>query len=179
MSEKKVLPHVIVGVFCSTQEAEAAVTELRQAGLMAEDIGLAIPEPGAHPGLEAETTAIEELKATAAGMAIAAPLGSLAGIALTAIIVPGIGVLSVGGLLFAPVTGALWGAFFGAAGGFAAKVRMGPDEDLWYEIPLKTGDILLVVHAREKAHEAHDIMHRHDVRCFVGETCAEAAASKL
>jgi hypothetical protein len=176
MSEKKQLPRVLAGVFSNMHDAEAAVTELRQTGVMAEDIGLAIPEPGAHPGFAAETTAIEELKSAATGMAIATPLGSLAGIALTAVIAPGIGVFSLGGLLFATLTGALWGAFFGAAGGFAAKVRMGPDEDLWYEIPLKTGDILLVVHAREKAYEAHDIMHRHGVKCFVGETCAEAAA---
>jgi outer membrane lipoprotein SlyB len=176
MPDKKQLPHVLAGVFGSIQDAEAAVTELRRTGVMAEDIGLAIPEPGAHPGFEAETTTIEELKSTATGMAIATPLGSLAGIALTAVVTPGIGVLSLGGLLFATVTGALWGAFFGAVGGFAARVRMGPDEDLWYEIPLKTGDILLVVHAREKAHEAHEIMHRHGVKCFVGETCAEAPA---
>jgi hypothetical protein len=177
MAGKKELPHVILGVFTNAEDAEGAVEDLREAGLMAEDIGLAIPEPGAHPSLKAETETVEEIKAVAEGVAIAAPLGSLAGIALTAVAVPGVGVLSIGGLLFATVTGALWGAFFGALGGFVAKVRMGPDDDVWYEVPLKKGDILLVAHAREKAHEAHDIMHRHGVKCFVGETCeADLAA---
>lgn len=162
---------VISGVFKKLEDAEAAIAELKALGLIAEDIGLVIPEPGAHPGLDAETTAIEELKGVAEGMAVAAPVGTLAGLGLMALAVPGAGVAAfaiVGGGV-----GALWGAFIGALGGFSAKVRMTDEEDAWYEVPLESGDIMLVVHAREKAREAHDVMHRHNVKCFVGE-CEES-----
>lgn len=165
--------HVISGVFRTLEDAEATITELKDLGLVADDIGLVIPEPGAHPGLKAETTAFEELKGVAEGVAVAAPIGTLAGLGLMALAVPGAGVAAfaiVGGGV-----GALWGAFMGALGGFSAKVRMGDEEDAWYEVPLESGDIMLVVHAREKAREAHDVMHRHNVRCFVGE-CGERAS---
>lgn len=162
---------VVSGVFKKLEDAEAAISELKEMGLVAEDIGVVIPEPGAHPGLNAETTAIEELKAVGEGIAIAAPIGSLAGLGLVALAVPGAGVAAfaiVGGAV-----GALWGTFIGAVGGFSAKVRMSDEEDAWYEVPLESGDIMLVVHAREKAREAHDVMHRHNVKCFVGE-CEES-----
>lgn len=163
--------NVISGVFEKLEDAEAAIDEMKGLGLVADDFGLVIPEPEAHPGLKAEVTAMEELKGVAEGVAIAAPIGSLAGLGLMALAVPGAGVAAfaiVGGGV-----GALWGAFMGALGGFSARVRMSDEEDTWYEVPLESGDIMLVVHAREKAGEAHDVMHRHNVKCFVGE-CTES-----
>jgi hypothetical protein len=94
------------------------------------------------------------------------PLG-LAGLAAVTLLVPGGAAVAMAGAL----GGALWGAYIGGMAGFAARVRNDPDEDLWYEIPLKSGQILVVAHAKDQAQEAHKIMHRHNVRCFVGETC--------
>ena len=161
--------HVLMGVFSDLRDAEAAVADLRDLGLMDEDIGLIIPEPGAHQGLEGETRAIEELRATAKGMAFAAPIGSLAGMGVVAFAVAGAPTLAVA--VVGGAVGALWGMFFGAVGGFSARVRMDDDEDLWYEVPMKTGEILLVAHVREKANEAHEVLHRHNVKCFLGQEC--------
>jgi bacterioferritin len=170
---QRTIHHVVPGVFTNREDAEAAIVELRELGLMDEDIGLAVPDPERH-GLEAESRTLEELKGTATGIAVGGTLGTLAGLAITGAFIAGAGVIGLGGLILGGVGGALWGAFAGAFGGFLAKVRMNPDEDIWYEIPLKSGDILLVAHAKELANEAHEVMHRHHVRCFVGETCPES-----
>ncbi|HUF52276.1 MAG TPA: hypothetical protein VMR52_00700 [Dehalococcoidia bacterium] len=167
---------VLAGVFAAKAEAEAAVADLRDLGFLDDQIGIAVAGSSDHQTLATDAEAWAELRATATGMAIAAPIGSLGGLALVGIAVPGVGILSLGGFMFASLTGALWGLFFGGLAGFTAKVRMGPDDDQWYEIPLKTGDVLLVVHAREGAREAHDVMHKHNVKCFVGEDCERLAA---
>jgi hypothetical protein len=130
-----------------------------------ESIGLVVPDPERH--MPVERRADEELKGTVAGAVIGLPIGGLAGLAAVMLLVPGAGAVALAGA----VGGALWGAYIGGMAGFVARVRNDPDEDLWYEIPLRSGQILVIAHAKELAHEAHDVMHRHNVRCFVGETC--------
>ncbi len=59
-AQERPLPYVIPGVFANQKDAEAAIKELRERGLMDEDLGLAIPEPERHPSLAQEKHAIEE-----------------------------------------------------------------------------------------------------------------------
>ena len=159
------VPPVVAGVFETKADAEAAIADLRKIGLLDESIGLVVPDPEQH--MPVEKRAREELKGTMAGALIGVPIGGLAGLAAVMLFIPGAGAIALAGA----VGGALWGAYIEGVAGFTARVRNDPDEDLWYEIPIRSGQILVIAHAKERAHEAHDATHRHNVRCFVGETC--------
>lgn len=164
-------PEVVPGVFSSREQAEAAIAELRQLGLRDEDLGLAVPDPGRYQLLT--DTVKEAFKGMTTGIAIGAPLGSLAGLGLMSIVLPGVGLVGLGGLLVGVHGGAVWGAVLGGMGGLLAKVRWDADEDRWCEIPLGGGDILVVARAGTHASEARKIMERHGARCFLDQVRPE------
>lgn len=158
---------VVPGVFGTRAQAEAAIAELRALGLRDEEIGVAVPEPGRYQLMDDATErAFREVpKAFAAG----ASLGSLAGVGLMALVVPGAGVLGVGGLLVGLYGGALWGGFAAAFGRLVAKVRWNDAEDRWCEIPLAGGDILVAARAGDRVDEVRRVMERHGARCFLDQ----------
>jgi hypothetical protein len=142
------VPPVVAGVFESNEDAEAAIADLRKIGLLDESIGLVVPDPERH--LPVEKRAGEELKGTVAGALIGTPIGGLAGLAATMLFIPGAGAVALAGA----VGGALWGAYIGGVAGFTARVRNDPDEDLWYDIPLRSGQILVGAGARSARRDA-------------------------
>lgn len=158
-------PEVVPAVFGSREAAEAAIADLRRLGLSEDDIGIAVPDPGRYRLID-DTTHDAAMGVTS-GIAIGVPLGSLAGLALSGIVFPGVGVVGVGGLLIGLYGGVLWGAILGGLGGLAAKVRLNADGDQWCEVALGGGDILVAARAGVDAPEAHRIMERHGARCFV------------
>lgn len=155
----------VPGIFATREQAEAAIADLRGLGLTDENIGVAVPDPGRYELIDDSTR--EALKGLTSGIAIGAPAGALAGIALTSLVLPAAGVVAAGGLFLGVYGGTLWGAFVGAVGGLAAKVRWNDAEDRWCEIPLGGGDILVVARATGRADEARTIMERHGAKCFM------------
>lgn len=177
---------LVAGVFKTREQAEAAIGGLLGLGLADDALGLVVPEPGRYPLEDHEAEEIG--RGIARGVAIGGPIGGLAGLTLAAVVVPGVGVLGLGGLAFRLVEGGLWGAFAGSFGGLVARVVAGADDERWCEIPVGSSEILVVARAGAQVGEAHQVMQRHGARCFLtglrfvsqaveGPTVAEGLAS--
>src|SRR5438552_2308949 len=90
-----------VGVFPDRTHAEYAVGDLYRHGFRAEQIGLLIPDAGPvvePPAVEPGTWAEE---GAAVGAVTGGALGSLLGVTLTGLALPGVGAVLAGGLLAA------------------------------------------------------------------------------
>ncbi len=152
---------LIPAVFPTRQAAVRAIKQLREAGIDDTDLGLALLEPGRYVREDRHEEAVA--KSVARGAVEGLPIGSLAGLLLFGLAIPGVDELAVAGLL----AGGLWGAFFGGLGGLLAKVRWNADEDRWCEIPLKSNEILLTVRAGGRGDEAHQILQTSGATCFL------------
>jgi hypothetical protein len=167
------LPEVVPGVFNSRKEAEAAIASLRELGLSEQDIGVIVPDPGRYQLMDHSVH--EAFSGLKTGVAVGAPLGSLAGVALMALALPGVGVIGLGGLLVGVIGGAVWGGVVGGLNGVIARVRWNAGEAQWCEIPLGSDDILVVARAGSRAQEAYRRMEQHGGRCFLDQGSLDAA----
>jgi hypothetical protein len=158
-------PDLLPGVFPSRTEAEAAVQELQDAGFDKEDIGVALVEHGDYRVLNEEAHDI--LRGLSVGAAIGAPAGVLSGIALLAFVVPGLGTITAGSLVLAASKGLWWGAWFGGWAGLMTKMRWNYEEDRWVDIPLQSGQALVVVRPGHHWEQVHEIMERHGAIWFL------------
>jgi len=93
----RALEGVVPAVFSSREEAKAGMAALREAGFRNDDLGVMIPYPE-HLHL-IDDSSKEAWKGLSTGMIAGIPIGTLAGMALTALIIPGLGILGVGGAL--------------------------------------------------------------------------------
>ena len=161
---------IMVATFRGRAAAEAAIHDLRELGLADEQIGVAIPDPVTNELTDAQDiVGHDELAGAARGFFLGAPIGSLAGIALSLLVVGGVGTLGLGGILALAGVGAFWGMVLGAEAGLIARVRHDEEETRWSEIPLGPDDILVAVSAGTWSAEVRDIIiHR-------GGTWAHAA----
>ncbi len=162
---------LIPAVFATRQAAEEAIKHLRETGFDDADLGLALLEPGRYilEDRQGQVVGKNVVRGAVGGL----PIGSLAGLLLFGLAIPGVDELAVAGLL----AGGLWGAFFGGLGGLLAKVRWNADEDRWCEIPLKSNEILLTVRAGGRGDEAHRILQTYGATCFLDPTQRAASAS--
>ena len=150
------MPPTVVGVFEVQSGAEAALNELYLSGFRAKAIG--------HVALRAEEDVATGTAATDAGEEVVG--GAVAGGALggalgaaVALLIPGIGPVVAGGVLASALGGAAIGA---AAGGvLGALTDLGEEEALYYENELRSGRIIVTVHADGRAAEARSILSQH------------------
>lgn len=153
-------------VFCiasSMVQAEAIVSELKQAGFSNDDISALFPDTTgtrdfAH---EQATKAPEGATAGAgAGGALGGALGWLAGIGALAI--PGVGPLIAAGPVMAALGGAAVGATVGGLGGALVGMGIPEFEARQYEGKVRDGNILISVHTedRDERARAKDIFKR-------------------
>lgn len=164
MTEKRTQDHV-PAVFSSLEAAEAAVEELREIGIADEHLGVAMHEPGDIKFEEDEDHEVG--KSVAEGATTGAVVGVLAGIAIMAAALPGIGTVGVGGLLAAGgAAGALGGVFGGGLGGVLAKVPLLEEEDRYAEVPLERNEILVVAKSHDQVERVREVMERHGGRCI-------------
>jgi len=156
----------IAAVFATRDEAEAAVTELREHGLGSEHLGVAVHGP-AHIAFEHDEEsdlAHDAEVATAAG----ASLGFLAGMALAAFAVPGLGVLGVGGLFAVGAASGFGGAMLGGFLGIAAADREFTEHEELSETPLDAGEVLVAVRTHGQPDTVRATMQRHGGRLLNG-----------
>ena len=147
-------PGMLPAVFDSRERAEAAIAELQREGYGDEEIGVALIEHGHYRVLDEE--AHEVLDGLSKGAAIGVPAGAISGIALLTVLIPGMGSITASSAILALTKGAWWGAVIGGWTGLMTKMRWDYDEDRWVDIPLNSGDVLVVV--RPKHH--YDLVHR-------------------
>ena len=95
------------------------------------------------------------------GIAIATPIGAIAGMAIMVFAIPGAGLLGVGGMLAAGgIPGALAGTYFGALLGLATEEHELDEETDWERVPLEFGQVLVVVAGHDHPDEVADILRR-------------------
>jgi hypothetical protein len=157
------MAHMTLGVFSSTDQAEAAVRDLLSAGVDEANIS--------YLYMSADDTVIEKNvdvgEDVADGVTTGAGLGAIAGLALTALAVPGLGTLLAVGPLSALLglgAGAAAGAVVGGvAGGLVgALTSLGVEENQAqvYEDRLRAGDILVAAESSDEV-DMEDVFDDH------------------
>jgi len=142
----------------------SAASELRGIGLTDADLGVGIAEPGHYHVGDGETFA-DGARAIGRGAAVGGSLGVIAGLAVTAVAVPGVGALGLAGYLLTAFGSGGFGAVIGGSAGIATRLEV--DDDRWCEIPLGADQLLLVAQAAGHGAAARDVMRRHGARCFL------------
>lgn len=153
------MPQTIFGVFSTTEEADAAISDLEAGGFTAKDLSVIVGDKGK---VAVKTKGQEITQSTATGAATGGTIGGIAGliIGIAAITIPGIGglivagplavalgLLEVGGTTLAgALTGAAAGSLIGALVGFGVPVETAKG----YEEALKRGQILLAVNSPDE-----------------------------
>jgi hypothetical protein len=149
----------IAAVFADRESAAEAVDELRSFGLGSDHLGIAV-----HSGDVAvfEHDEDEELmRDTETGALLGVPIGAVAGLALAAFAVPGIGLIGVGGMFAIAGASALWGGLVGAyLGAAAGDEGWAAHADLSYTA-LQPGEILVVVCSHGRADTVREVLERH------------------
>jgi hypothetical protein len=158
------LQTVLVGVFESRSDAEAAIRAMKSFGIHEGNIGMVVRHANGREYVDprpadAGTKAAE---GAAVGAATGAGLGALWALGIAASILPPIGPIISGGLLAAVLASAAGGA--ATAGLVGALVGLGipEDEAAYYENELKSGRTIVTVRAPEYFAEMHDIIQRHN-----------------
>jgi hypothetical protein len=161
---------VVAGLFPNAEKASQAVHDLNAASFTGDQIGVAMRDRSKEKEQLVEETGTETVEAAASGAVGGGLLGALAGylIGIGAIALPGIGPIVAGGAL-ASALGlaggtALAGAGIGAAaGGFVGiLVGLGVPEThaRHFETGLRSGAVLVMVKAGERALEARHILEQ-------------------
>lgn len=162
-----VTPDVLPAVFPSREQAEAAVAEIRALGLPEEDLGIAIAdlEPGWYLLLDDEERS--EAFGMVRGVEIGLPAGAIAGVALAAFAIPGVGTVLGGGGLALAGAGAFWGTFWGAWAGLMSKAHWNEDEERWTNVPMEAGDVLVISRPGHHYDQVRRILTRHGALFFL------------
>jgi hypothetical protein len=149
----------IGAVFAERRDADAAVDELRSAGFGSEHLGVAIR--GTDSVAFEHDDGGETLRDATTGAVAGVPVGVLAGLALAAISVPGLGlgVLVVGG-----GAGAWWGALVGGYAGVARRSRAWDEHRDIELLPRQPGEVMVVVCGHGHADMVGEVLRRHGGR---------------
>jgi hypothetical protein len=152
------MAHMTLGVFSSTDQAEAAVRDLLSAGVDEANISylyMSADDTVIEKNVDVEGSDVGE--DVADGVSTGAGIGAIAGLALTALAVPGLGTLLAVGPLSALLglgAGAAAGAVVGGvAGGLVgALTSLGVEENQAhvYEDRLRAGDILVAAESSDE-----------------------------
>lgn len=165
----------IVAIYDDFESANKAINDLTNDGISRDDIGLAVnngERKGEYSNLEANVEKYEDVTGSQGGV-FGGVVGGLAGaaVALTAIVIPGIGPIIAAGPLVALLggaTGAVIGGTAGAiSGGVAASlIHLGisDDEADYYAEAIRRGNALLTVTAKDdnQASLISDILRRYN-----------------
>ncbi len=146
------MDRTIIGVFGSRDNAEAAITELRNLGVADADISyIYVSEEGKTMTEDGQGTHVGD--GAAAGATTGAVVGALAGLAVANGILPGLGTLFVAGPLAAALgltgaaattaAGAMTGAAAGGIVGGLGGLGISDDEAKVYEERVRSGGILV------------------------------------
>jgi hypothetical protein len=154
---------LVVGLFGSQQQADAALEGLNRVGVADADVEIGAPEPGQYR-IERHESA-EFWTAVRKGMMIGAVIGSAISMGIMWFAVPG---LTLAGLIALGVPmGAFWGIFLGGLGGVAAKAVSLAEGEPRHTITPESSDVLMIVHAGDRFGTAHEAMERRHPRYFL------------
>lgn len=147
----------VIGTVQTKAQADAVVTQLRNAGFANNDISVLFPDSdGEHvikSGIDSkphqDTKASDgALAGIGSGGMVGGSLGLLAGIGLLAI--PGLGPFIAAGPIVATLSGIAAGATVGGVTGALIGLGIPEDQARQYETHVRTGGALIAVHAEKK-----------------------------
>jgi len=150
----------VVNVFTDHDQARSAVSELRDKGFSAEEVGVVgrLDRADSTASTNGETYAAE---GAATGVAAGAGAGALWGLGIVAGVMPILGPAFAGGTLAAILTSAAAGAAAAGVTGSLIGLGIPRDEAEYYESEVRGGRFLVTVSATGREAEASEIMHRH------------------
>ncbi|MBW4601576.1 MAG: histidine kinase [Calothrix sp. FI2-JRJ7] len=164
----------IVGVFEHRRDAEAALTELRDAGFSMDEVSIIGKDAGGNinaPGTDLHGNKADD--GAKAGAATGAALGGLGGllVGLGALAIPGVGPVLLGGAAATALATAATGAGIGAAAGgiTGGLVGLGIPEykAQAYNDKLNRGDYIVMVDATDdEVRRAEVILKRHNIQDY-------------
>jgi hypothetical protein len=155
----------VIGVFDSREQAEKAVSEMRNTGFDINEISIVAKggRGGGNNGNGDEGGDVLGMGTVADGTTTGGVLGGLAGLALGAgaLAVPGLGPIIAAG----PIAGLLSGAATGGIAGGLIDWGIPEERGRYYEGEVKKGKMLAAVRAHDqKVNTAADIMRKNGAR---------------
>jgi len=162
----------VFGVFESTHQAEAALTDLRDAGFRDEALGWAMP--GDTPDIQMRTEEASESATNAATGAISGGLIGALGAAAVSLLIPGVGPIIGGGILATLLGGAALGAAGGSLLGALTALGASEDEAGYYEGQFRSGRPVVTVDALERHEQASGILRQHGGYDFLAQPTGPA-----
>jgi hypothetical protein len=148
----------VAAVFADREHAADAIDRLRVLGIETDHLGVALH--GDESVVFEHDDETELLRDTASGVAVGAPIGAVAGVALAALAVPGLGIVGLGGMFAFAGASALWGGMIGGYLGAAAGLDgWDAHADIRYTA-LEPGEVLVVVCSHGHADDVRHIMQR-------------------
>jgi hypothetical protein len=150
-------------VFSSRLGAQVAASELQRSGLGVEHLGVAVH--GSDVYVLEEDVGAELARGIEAGVAVGAPLGAIAGMAVLTGITGATAGLGLGGILaVGAITGALAGSFWGGYLGLRRREPRIENEWDWERVILAPGQVLVVVDQHGDPEAVREILQRHGGR---------------
>ncbi|MGZ5941996.1 MAG: YsnF/AvaK domain-containing protein, partial [Isosphaeraceae bacterium] len=153
----------VVGVFEDRSHANAAISELRQAGFREDQIGVASRHAEAGEAAETTTTGDGSHIGTGAiaGALAGAGLGGLLGLGIISGVIPALGLVIAGGTLAAILANVAGGAAIGGLLGALTGAGIPEEEAHYYQGEFEAGRTLVTVTADGRYDEAVTILRRH------------------
>ena len=144
----------VIGIFTNTSQARRALEELEDLGVTADDVSIIVKDSVVAEEMTTQTTPSEVIaEGAATGGLIGGLVGLLAG--LTAITIPGLGALFIGGPLAAALgltgaaattlSGAVTGALAGGLVGGLVGLGIPEEKAKGFEERIRQGDVLIAV----------------------------------
>ena len=161
----------VIGVFDDPRQAEEALTELRSAGFLPDDVSVVVRDTRVARASGDGT--VPPVAGPGSGAALGGLAGAVAGglAGLGALVVPGVGPIVAAGALALALSGAVVGAVGGGLLGALLSLGVSEDDARAYEERVRQGSLLLAVTVRsaQQAQQARSIFDRHgspDARAY-------------
>lgn len=152
----------IAAVFADRETATDAIERLHELGLGSEHLGVAIH--GDDSVVFEHDEDRDLMTDTELGAVIGAPIGAIAGFTLAGLVIPGVGLIGLGGMFAFAGASALWGGMIGAyVGAAAGDESWNAHRDLSYTA-LEPGEVLVVVCSHGHADAIAEVVDQHSGR---------------
>lgn len=153
----------LVAVFENRSDAEAAIREMKAAGIRENQLGMVVRRANGREYVDPRPAdgGTKAVEGAAVGAAAGAGVGALWALGIAANVLPVIGPVVSGGVLAAVIASAAGGAATAGLVGALVGIGIPEDDATYYEGELKSGRTLITVQAPEHELDLHEIIHRH------------------
>jgi hypothetical protein len=139
---------VVIGLFPDQETAGQAIRQLKEAGFTNEELSAILRTRGANGELLPAVVEGEDLdleaQSTKAGAATGGIIGGLLGL-LGSLLIPGLGPITVGGVLASTLLGAGIGAVTGGLMGMLVGMGLSQAEASYFDRGVRSGGVLVLV----------------------------------